>query len=179
MTLPADFLGHLLLSEVTLTLCSKLIGEIPTFFLSSLKGANLALPAANATQIEIPKWPQGMHSIHTCTVWTPQVTQTGATQPQISAAPQKVNWTTLLIQQGTNYFVFKKLRYLTFATSPGHFFFQYLRPPRQLTGQTQVERRGCFGHKWLWRYPLLQNTGRTFLVGGDGFAHPAEKSSTL
>lgn len=39
------FLGHLLVSEVTLMRCSKFIGETPTFFLilSSLKGANLAL----------------------------------------------------------------------------------------------------------------------------------------
>lgn len=39
------FWGHLLVSEVTIMHCSKLIEEIPTFFLilSSLKGANLAL----------------------------------------------------------------------------------------------------------------------------------------
>lgn len=77
--------------------CSKLIGEIPTFFLilSSLKGANLALQQPMQHTYRLQSDPQGTQSIHTCTVRTPQVTKTGATQPQISATLQKVNWMTL------------------------------------------------------------------------------------
>lgn len=54
---------------------------------------------------------------------------------------------------GNKLFCFLKAKaLLTFATSPGHFFFQNLRPARQLLAKPRFNTRGCFGHKWLWRH---------------------------
>ena len=183
------FLGHLLISEVALMNCSSWwnlrakLREIPNSFLilSSLEGANLALPAARATEIQTPETPG--HTQHSY-IYSMDTRHSHKQDLYIAItnihSPKHKSDNSVLIQIRNKLVCFFKTG-ASCNICHQHWPFLFESEATQTpAGQNQVQCKGSLWPKMTKEVHTASTQIKdSFSSGNSEFVHPAEKTSHL